>query len=435
MELKSKDIQLSIQVGKSYYITYCGEMELFEKESRLLIRKVIGESRKEIYVERVEYEREHAKLKCPRCGFKKAKYLRQVNERWVWYADINDLAVVLGFRAGRWKCSKCGRTYNDYPTGVMSYSRHSMIMMISVLKSLKKESIESVCRKYHIDHKTINRFLLDKIEITPDWDKLSRQAEVRLEVDEHSFGGRDMVLTIVEAVSHQVLAILKKDTRKALKNYLNTIPDKVKKKVSVAATDLNGTYWRVLEEWKKDIKLCADPFHVVGLANRLVNEERRFLQSQNKKRKLAVGPLRCGGEHLKEKTHRMRNIMLKRYPTLQISYQLKEEIRAMYLMKDAVGARLLFEDILLTIDKAVEQRELLGIRQELETFGRTLRGWRERILNFFEYGLSTAMVEGFHTHIKLIKRISFGFKNKEIYRTKILLGLDLRNQKILRIAA
>jgi len=27
MELTSKDIQLSIQVGKSYYITFCGELK------------------------------------------------------------------------------------------------------------------------------------------------------------------------------------------------------------------------------------------------------------------------------------------------------------------------------------------------------------------------------------------------------------------------
>ena len=115
MELTSKDIQLSIQVGKSYYITFCGELKNIEEKSRSSIRK------------------------------------------------------------------------NDYPLGVMSYSRHSMIMMISVLKSLKKESIESVCRKYHIDHKTI--------------------------------------------------------------------PKKVKKKISVASTDLNAAYWRVLKEWKKDIKI------------------------------------------------------------------------------------------------------------------------------------------------------------------------------------
>ena len=435
MELTSKDIHLSMNVGSSYYITFCGGIKAIDEKSRSSIRKVVGNVQTEVYVERVEYNRKSAKLKCPCCGSGRAKYLRQVKERWVWYADINDIAVMVGFRAGRWKCSRCGRTYNDYPLGIMSYSRHSMIMMISVLKSLKKESIESVCRKYHIDHKTINRFLLDKIEITPDWDKLSQQKEVRLEVDEHSFGGRDMVITIVEAISHQVLAILKNATMKALKDYLKTIPKKVKKKVSVASTDLNASYWRVLEEWKKDIKLCADPFHVVGLANRLVNEERRFLQSQDKKRKLPAGPLRCGGERLRAEARRKRNIMLKRYPTLMISYQLKEELRAMYLTKDATEARLLFEDILSTIDKALSQRELLGIRQELATFGQTLHRWRERILNFFEYGLSTAMVEGFHTHIKLIKRISFGFKNKDIYRTKILLGLDHKNQKILKIAA
>jgi len=34
------------------------------------------------------------------------------------------------------------------------------------------------------------------------------------------------------------------------------------------------------------------------------------------------------------------------------------------------------------------------------------------------------MAEGFHTVVKLIKRISFGFRNLTGYRAKIMLGLD-----------
>ena len=74
MELTSKDVHLSMNVGSSYYITFCGGIKEIDEKSRSLIRKVVGNSKKEIYVERVKYNRESAKLKCPCCGSRKAKY-------------------------------------------------------------------------------------------------------------------------------------------------------------------------------------------------------------------------------------------------------------------------------------------------------------------------------------------------------------------------
>ncbi len=58
--------------------------------------------------------------------------------------------------------------------------------------------------------------------------------------------------------------------------------------------------------------------------------------------------------------------------------------------------------------------------QPLRALARTLSRWREEILNFFDSGLTNAVTEGFHTKIKLIKRMAYGFRNEEAYDLRIL---------------
>lgn len=47
--------------------------------------------------------------------------------------------------------------------------------------------------------------------------------------------------------------------------------------------------------------------------------------------------------------------------------------------------------------------------------------WSPYILNFFDNRTTNAFAEGIHTKIKMIKRVSFGFRNVDIYIRKMLL--------------
>ncbi len=49
--------------------------------------------------------------------------------------------------------------------------------------------------------------------------------------------------------------------------------------------------------------------------------------------------------------------------------------------------------------------------------------WGCYILNFFDHRTTTAYTEGIHTKIKMIKRVSFGFRNAQVYVRKVLLSL------------
>jgi len=72
---------------------------------------------------------------------------------------------------------------------------------------------------------------------------------------------------------------------------------------------------------------------------------------------------------------------------------------------------------------AIADASLWSMRAELTTLHGTIQRWRPHITTYFDTRLSTAMAEGFHTVVKLIKRISFGFRNVSRYRAKVMLGL------------
>jgi len=53
---------------------------------------------------------------------------------------------------------------------------------------------------------------------------------------------------------------------------------------------------------------------------------------------------------------------------------------------------------------------------------RTLKSNLEDILNYFDKKTTNAFTEGCHTKVKLLKRISFGLKNHQVYVEKLELG-------------
>jgi len=58
----------------------------------------------------------------------------------------------------------------------------------------------------------------------------------------------------------------------------------------------------------------------------------------------------------------------------------------------------------------------------IKDFGKTLSRWQEYILNYFIRRSTGAFTEGVHTKIKMIKRMSFGFRNIHNYVAKISLA-------------
>ncbi len=58
-------------------------------------------------------------------------------------------------------------------------------------------------------------------------------------------------------------------------------------------------------------------------------------------------------------------------------------------------------------------------------WGNTLKPWREPILNYCDNGTTNGFTDGCNTQVKMLKRVSFGLRNVEVYLGKCSWGLHL----------
>jgi len=87
----------------------------------------------------------------------------------------------------------------------------------------------------------------------------------------------------------------------------------------------------------------------------------------------------------------------------------------MYRAHNKIQAKKIFEEIISLLEDSHHSRYF-------ETFKRTLKLWKENILNYFNHYTTNAYTEGAHTKIKLMKRVSYGFRNVHNYIAKMTLA-------------
>ncbi len=168
----------------------------------------------------------------------------------------------------------------------------------------------------------------------------------------------------------------------------------------------------------------ADPFHVVRVANRCVDQVRRRVQNETlghrgrkhdplfKIRKLLLK----GTERLDERGHDRLLLGLRigdPHDELLGAWLAKESVRDVYLTDDVVDATVL-------LDKAITGcRADAGRRDPLPR--QHLKRWRKEILNHHRTGASNGPTEGLNFCVKQVKRAGRGFSSFEHYRLRVLL--------------
>jgi len=180
----------------------------------------------------------------------------------------------------------------------------------------------------------------------------------------------------------------------------------------------------VIEEELPEVKIVVvKHFHVIAHAQKKVREmakieEEIANEGREKKAKIPVKLLFLNGDKLVKSKKKMRRLttILKRYCYLREYYGYLVMLKWVYKTPTRrEGMRRL--NILISKMLDSEDPEVRKWSQEHTSI------WKEKIIQYFVNRTTTAKVESHHTHIKLIKRISFGFRRVKRYIKKILLGV------------
>jgi transposase len=350
--------------------------------------------------------------KCPHCGSGKLYPHGECKPREVLHTWSNGKRVYLELHRRRWKCRDCKHTFAEGRKLVRPRSRLTRPAEAEALWQLKDRNFSQVTRELGIGYGTLRRLLEREID-EEALGFMQDEREIHLGIDEHSFKHQELVHTVTEVRQRKVLGILRDDRIATLKKFLTRIP---REKVKEVCIDMKDGLRKAVEAVFPLARVVVDPFHVIADANKRMDEARRIEQDVHRKRQVQIPKkiFLVGREKLTEEKRQKVDILLEKYPGLKGFYWAKEKLRELYRQPGRTAAAKLLESIVFNL-KAADDAELIR-------WGNTLKYWREPILNHFDNHTTNGFTEGCNTKIKMLKRISYGLKNVEVYWRKMLLG-------------
>jgi len=243
------------------------------------------------------------------------------------------------------------------------------------------------------------------------------------------------VTTVADVENHQVIDILPSRNYVDVAAFIDKQPKAWKERVRFGALDMSATYAAVYSVILPKAAQVVDPFHVVQLANRCLDEVRRRVQAEqtgHRGRKddplyRARRALLMAEERLDDKTaQRLLSLLELGDPGAEvaIAYRVKERLRDFYRTIGPGEARSMLAGLK---DHCLKH----GMPPEVQRLGRTIQYWFEKIANFHLARLSNGPTEALNNLIKRIKRIGFGFRNFENYRVRALLYAGRPNWRVL----
>ena len=352
---------------------------------------------------------------CPHCGLN-SKRVHQTKTRLVKHGMINYQVVLLSLTIRRFKCRACAKVFTEIIPGI-SRDRASVNLKTQMLDWLRRNSFNFTGEQFKVSGSTLVRYLLKMTKtMVIDWTTTNI---TKLGIDEHSFKGHYLLITITDLSNHKLLAILKSDSQATLGRFINSIPLICRANIKEVCTDLRASYRTVVEELLPQANLTADRYHVETLARRALDDIRTIVQTEARSSRLNLKKLLWTNKYQLNEREQIKLAMAfkkyEHYPVLKQAWLIKEKIIQMYRAPTQVSAEQRFADIIMLLDTCDSNHYLSVLRK-------TLKQWQQPILNYFLNRTTNGFTEGCHTKIKMIKRVSYGFRNLNNYIAKITLA-------------
>lgn len=352
--------------------------------------------------------------KCPKCCTSTRKQHDEKTRKK--FHDVSDKKrVYILIKVRRFYCRKCQKPFTEYiPEWLNGKYRYTQHFETLISESLISKSFYEVSRTYGVSSPTLISILkrrAQNIKI-PDGDLI-------LNVDEHSFRGRDLKITIGIANHRKILAVLNNDNNITLEKYFESWAYEARNRVLEVCIDMKPSYLNVIKRILPKADIVIDRFHIMKEMNRQVEEMRKIIQGDNPKGLRRINRFlllknRDSLTLLQRKKLDVTFDIYRKHPALKEVYFVKEKIREMYKCNTKNEAERKLNMLL----SQLEYYEVGKLREMRDTLLR----WKPYILNFFNNRTTNAFIEGCHNRIKLIKRISYGFRNFENYVLKITLA-------------
>lgn len=362
-------------------------------------------------------EHEYDVAVCPHCG-QVTQMVHERQERCIRHLDIWGQRTFVHFVARRFECEECGKTFMEELPWIESQRRESMAYELHVFEQCRHTDLAAVAEGEVLHPETVKG-------IFQRWAKRSEQQQQWrpvhcLGVDEISLrkGHKHFVLVLSDLERHCVIAVLAERSQAAFAHWLDGLGEAERKAMRVVAMDMWGPYRGVVTAKLPQAEIVADRFHVTKQLNTAIAKIRCTLQAKADKagydllkgtRWILVRPRPA----LRPEEEAKLQAVLAAFPELRTAYLLKEKFRT---IADKIKDRPRAERFLRAWVYAAQAS---GLPQLLK-FTQTLTNWWEEFLNYFNQGVTSAVVEGLNNAIRGTIRRAFGYHVFENFRLHVM---------------
>lgn len=358
----------------------------------------------------VSVRRRARRLVCPRCGcVGRPGYDHRVR-RWR-HLDLASTRCFVECELRRFPCPGCGKVVSEAVSWARPGGRFTRDFEDVVAWLAQQAAFSVISRFLRVTWRSVASIVSRVVAGELHGRRLTGLAMIG--VDEISYRRGQRYLTLV--ADHADGAVVwAGDGRGAatLKRFLDELGERETAKLRAVSIDMSGGYSKALREHAAHVTVCFDPFHVIALANRAVDEIRRTLWNQVGKSQAGAGRMIKGTRWallkdpaaLTETQKGTLALLAQVNSPLYRGYLLKEQLRAVYTAGPTHAPALL------------EAWLRAAARSKLRPFvklARTLREHHRGILNAIRLGLSNSRLEGLASRIRLISHRSFGFHSAD----------------------
>ena len=386
-------------------------------------RKLLGVDRATV-IEEIDFDEEaesvvvhvrprrSTKRRCGRCG-RRAPGYDQGEGRRNWRAlDLGTLQCFLQADSPRVNCPEHGPTVAQVPWARhgAGHTRELDDQVAWLVTHTAKSTVVDLMRvAWRTVGSIITRVVDDGRAAHDPFDNLTR-----IGIDEISYKKGHRYLTIV--VDHDsgrlVWAAVGRD-KVTLNKFFDLVGDERRAQIRLVSAD--GASWigDVVAERAKNATLCIDSFHVCQWASKALDEVRRQVWNEARKRGMSQHAKELKGcryalwrnpEDLTPRQHQKLAWVAKVNGPLYRAYLLKEQLRIAIAKKGVLALTMLDEWLIWAARCRIPAFVELGRKIK-----RNIKGIEAAMLN----NLSNALVESTNTKLRVLHRMAFGFAKPE----------------------
>jgi len=362
-------------------------------------------------------DQERQDWRCPACGSRDVEPHGRVPRSFK-CLPVGRRPVTLDFAVPRVECRACGvrrQVAIGFADPRVSYTRS---FAHYVLELLRRMTIQDVAEHLQVGWDLVKNIQREHLLRHYDRPKLKRVREIA--IDEISIGKGHRYLTVVlDLQTGAVLFVGDGKGADALLPFWRRLRAS-HAKIRAVAIDMSLAYINAVTTHLPKAVIVFDHFHIIKLYNEKLSDLRRQIYHEltEKMHKEVLKGTRWlllkNPENLdpKKKEKERLEEALKLNSPLFVAYYMKEQLRRLWAQPDKRTARAFLKDWI-----ALAQASGIGM---LIKFGKTLALYREGILNYYSYRISTGPLEGTNNKIKTMQRQAYGFRDYEFLKLRIL---------------